>query len=121
MSEGRSARPFARGVKNRQRLPYMIFGRIQGTGTATVVAGSHELTIVDNGVGDWSLNFVQAFQQVPIVVATPISTVGDVILSINTVSASTVRIKAWDGTDGTTAKDIDFHVMITGSDAADEV
>lgn len=114
-------RGFARGVQNKQRNAHLIAARVDGTGTASILAGSRELTLTDNGTGDYTLTFATAFQRTPVVVASPISTTGDVILSIHSVSTTAVRILAWDGTDGTTAKDIDFHAMIMGFDAADEV
>lgn len=119
MSNSRGIRGFARGMNNRQRLVHLIYGKIQGTGTAAVQKGSQELSITDNGVGDYTLTYANAYVQLPAVVAT--TRTADSILVIDTEAVGSVRIKAFDATDGTTAKDVDFNVIIIGSDAADEV
>ena len=116
----RSAREVSTELRTRQRLAYFIGARVDGTGTVSVVEGSNELTITDTGVGDWLLTLSNgAAGRVMTVVATPISATGDAIITIGTVTASAVQILGWDGTDGTTAKDVDFHVMILVSDSGD--
>jgi len=97
----------------------MIFARIDGTGTAAVLEGKQELALTDNGVGDYTLTFAQAFVRVPTVVATVLTT--DTYAMISTVSTTAVRILVKQVADGSTATDADFHVMILGSDASDEV
>lgn len=116
-----SIRGFARAPQCRQRLVHIIAARVDGTGTASILEGGNELTLTDNGTGDYTLTFATAFARVPVVVVTPISTTGDVIATIDSVSVSSVTINTWDGTDGTTAKDIDFHILIVGFDAADAI
>lgn len=114
-----NARGFARELQSRQRLIHVIGSRVDGTGTAALLSGSNELTLTDNGTGDYTLTFDVAFKQVPVVVATPVT--AGISLQIGTLSASAVQILAVATSDGTTATDADFHVMIMGSDAADEV
>lgn len=116
-----NARGFARDVQSRQRLMHMIAARVDGTGTASILEGGNEMTLTDNGTGDYTLTFGTAYKRVPSVVVTPIGAAGDIIASIGTISASAVQILGWDGTDGTTAKDMDFHVIIVGSDAEDAI
>lgn len=116
-----SARGFARSLNARQRLAHMIAARVDGTGTAAMLEGGQEITLTDNGTGDYTLTFAQAFERIPTVVVTPIGAAGDIVATIGTISVSAVQILGWDGTDGTTAKDMDFHVLIMGFDAADEV
>lgn len=119
---GISGRGFSREVQVRQRLTHMIAARVDGTGTASILEGGNELTLTDNGTGDYTLTFSdQSFQRVPTVVVTPIGASGDVVATLGTLSTSAVQILLWDGTDGTTAKDGDFHVLIVGSDAPDAV
>lgn len=115
----RSARKFARAVSVSQRLPHMIFARIDGTGTASVLEGSHELVLTDNGVGDYTLTFAQSFGRIPTVVCTLLTT--NTYAMISTVSTTAVRILVKQVADGSTATDADFHVLISGCDAADEV
>lgn len=116
----RSGRGYlTRSVKAGQRLPHLIGIRLDGTGTASILEGSNEATLVDNGTGDYTLTFAQSFARVPVVVATTLT--ADSVLQINTITASALNILAFDATDGTTAKDVDMHIMILGFDAADEV
>jgi len=114
----RSVRDFARGVSNRQRLVHTIFSRVDGTGTASLLSGSKELTLTDNGVGDYTLTFAQPYVQVPVVSVTSVTSAVNVQLFA--VSVSAVQIKTF-AVDGTTPKDADFHVVIIGSDAESEV
>lgn len=116
MPQGYSARGFARDLKVRQRNPHMIAARVDGTGTAAMIEGGNEITLTDNGTGDYTLTFAQPFKRIPSVVATPIGASGDVVCTIGTISVSAVQILCWDGTDGTTAKDADFHALILGFD-----
>lgn len=113
------SRGFARPILGRQRLPHIIGARVDGTGTASMLEGGQEITLTDNGTGDYTLTFGTAFARVPVVVASPLT--ADAIIQIGTISASAVQILGFDATDGTTAKDIDFHVMILGWDTADVV
>lgn len=101
-----------------QRLASVIGARVTGTGTAAINAGSTELTLTDNGTGDYTLTFVKPFARVPIVTVGVLTS--NAIHQISSVSATAVRILGFQGTDGTTAKDIVFHVMILGFDSADE-
>lgn len=112
---------FSRELRARQRLMHVIAGRVDGTGTASVLEGSNELTLTDNGTGDYTLTFGTAYERIPTVLVTPIGASGDIVATLGTLSTSAAQILLWDGTDGTTAKDGDFHVMIIGSNAEDEV
>jgi hypothetical protein len=114
----RGTRGFARPLAVRQRLCQLIGSRVDGTGTAALLSGSKELTLTDNGTGDYTLTFVQAFVQVPHVVVTPVT--AGIIAQIFAVSTTAVQIKTF-AVDGTTATDADFHIMILGSDADAEV
>jgi hypothetical protein len=114
-----SARGFARKVMSKQRFTHLIGARVQGTGTASILAGSHEMTLVDNGTGDYTLTFSIPFKRVPVVTASTLT--ADSIIQVAAVSASAVQIKGFDATDGTTAKDILFHMIIMGFDSVDEI
>jgi len=120
MAGGRSARETSSVLRTRQRLPYIIAARVDGTGTASILEGSNDLTLVDTGVGDYLLTLKNgAAARVMTVVVTPIGAAGDIVATLGTVSATAVQILGWDATDGTTAKDMDFHVMIMVSDSGD--
>lgn len=114
-----TARGFARSVSGKQRLSHIIAARIDGTGTASILAGSSELTLTDNGTGDYTLTFKVPFKRVPIVVANPIDVAGDASIAIKSVSATAVNVVAVDLAG--VAKDVDFHVVIVGFDSADEI
>lgn len=107
-----------RSIKAQAIKPRMIGARVDGTGTAALLNAASQLTLTDNGTGDYTLAFDEAFKQVPVVVALPVT--AQIQLRIGTISASSVQILAF-AMDGTTATDADFHVMILGSDALDEV
>lgn len=114
-----SQRGFARSIQSRQRLTHMIASRVDGTGTAALLSGSNELTLTDNGTGDYTLTYAVPFKQVPVVVA--LSKTADSILILAASAVGSCQITAFDATDGTTAKDVDFDILILGSDAADAV
>lgn len=114
-----SARGFSRSVQSRQRVVHMIASRVDGTGAASLLSGSQELTLTDNGVGDYTLTFAKPYSQVPVVMCSTLT--ANSVLQVSAVSVSACTIKAWQAADGVTAVDVDFHVLIVGSDAADEV
>lgn len=108
-------------VTSRQRAVRMIHASVDGTGTAALNFGSQEVSLTDNGTGDYTLTISEPFASTRMcVVAT--SRTADVVIQHDptSLSASRVDIKCFDSTDGTTAKDADFDVIIVGSDAADE-
>lgn len=112
------ARGFSRSVKCRQRLPHIIGARVDGTGTAAMLEGTQEITLTDNGTGDYTLTFAVPFKRVPVVVASALTAATHI--KLHAVAVGSVQIKTY-AMDGTTAQDADFHVQILGFDAADEV
>lgn len=112
-----------RSIKNQQRLPRMIACQIAwSAGVPSLVNGSNEVSLTDNGVGDVTLTFAKAFARVPVAVASPVAAAGDAIVCLQgQPSATACRFVVFDGTDGTTAKDnIPLNVMILGFDSADQ-
>lgn len=93
--------------------------RVDGTGTASIQSGSKDATLTDNGTGDYTLTFAQAFGMIPMVQVTAVT--ANIIANIAAVSTTAVQITTFQGTDGTTATDADFHVFVMGFDAAEEV
>jgi len=114
-----SSRGMSRSVKSTQRNPILLAFRVTGTGTAVIDEGTTDATLTDNGTGDYTLTFAQAFSRAPAVTATCVATAGDAFACIHTVSTTAVRIVTFDATDGTTAKDTVFHVLVYGYDSAD--
>lgn len=104
-----------RDLKGTQRLPRVLALRVDGTGTASILEGSTDATLTDNGTGDYTLTFAKAFARVPVCVVTPVT--AGLIPNVTPLAASVqVTLKA---ADGTTATDGDFHVLVHGWDAAD--
>lgn len=112
-----TARGFGRALSIRQRLSRLIAGRVDGTGTASIVEGGNEMSLTDNGVGDYTLTFTVPFQRVPVVNAMAIGAAA--MCTIGTISASAVQILVWDAAG--VAADADFHVQIVGFDSANQV
>ena len=99
----------------------IISGQKGGAGTPTLTTTDGAATISDNGVGDYTINFVAAFNSTPTVVATVIDA------TVATDAIDTIVIVAVTSTDvqfntltttGTsvlpTAAEIDFHFMVVG-------
>lgn len=105
-----------REIKGTQRLPRMLAISVDGTGTASIVEGSTDVSLTDNGTGDYTLTFAKALARTPVVVASPLT--ADRFAQIHTVSASAVTIKTFKVSDQTAA-DADFHVLLLGWDSPD--
>lgn len=104
-------------VVSPQRKMRMMSAKVDGTGTAALSGTcSNNMSLTDNGTGDYTLAMSIAFKRVPEVVATPIT--DNIVCKIGTVTASAVQILT-ENLSGV-ATDADFHVMILGSDSADQ-
>ena len=112
-----------RNIKSSQRAPRQIMVRVDGvTAAAVLTLGGTDVSLTDTGTGNYLLTFAKAFSRVPVVMITCQATAGDVIATIGaTLDASSVQIRCWDATDGTTAKDALIHVIIIGYDSADQI
>ena len=105
-----------RDVKASARGMRLIALDVDGTGTAAIDGGmSNQVTLTDNGTGDYTITFNKAFAVAPIVVATPVT--ANVHPQDMTVAVGSVQIK-FDDNAGT-ATDAKFHIFILGSDVAD--
>jgi len=114
MADGRGTRGFSRSVRGRQRLAHLIAIKFDGTGTAAFVEGGNEMTFVDNGTGDYSFTFNQAFERIPLILA--LSKTADSILISANEAKTGFDILGFDATDGTTAKDVEFDILVWGWD-----
>lgn len=109
-----------RTVKGEQRGMRVIAARVDGTGTASILEGGDtSLSLTDTGTGDYLLTFGEPFQRVPVVI--PVAATSAVEVRLGTISKTAVQILGFASADGTTATDTDFHVVIIGFDAEDEV
>ena len=106
-----------REVKAYKRAMRVETFAVDGTGTAAIGEGQYRGTLVDNGTGDYTVTFTEAFARVPCV-SVGIKT-ADVIHYL-VISATAVQVLCFDATDGTTAKDAEFDLIVIGSDVADQ-
>tara|TARA_R110000868_G_scaffold276891_1_gene536677 strand:- start:1465 stop:1794 length:330 start_codon:yes stop_codon:yes gene_type:complete len=106
-----------RDVKSTQRLTRLLSFRVDGTGTASILEGSQQATLVDNGTGDYTLTFAVPFVRVPVCSGNAIGSTA-AIINVAVVSISAVQIKAFDAAGA--AVDVDFHLSVLGFDSADQ-
>lgn len=110
---------FARTVKSPQRLIRAMSAKVDGTGTVALSGTcANDMSLTDNGTGDYTLTFDVAYERVPEVLVTPVT--ADVVARIGTVAAGSVQILLAKASDQA-AVDGDFHVLIIGSDALDAI
>lgn len=109
---------FSRSVKSPQRLVRMLSLIVTGTGTAAVSGTcANDVTLTDNGTGDYTLTFDEAFGRAPEVVATAVT--DNIVCKIGTVTTADAQILTENLTG--TATDAVFHVVVIGSDATDAI
>lgn len=105
-----------RSVKSPQRMPRLLAFKVDGTGTASLLVGSKDATLTDNGTGDYTLTFAKPFARVPVVVASAITAGAVIQIASATVTACNIVV-----TDlSAVALDADLHVLVQGFDAVDE-
>lgn len=109
---------FARSIKSPQRLMRMLTLRVDGA-TPALDEGGFDCTLTDNGVGDYTISFNKNYTRIPACVATPVT--ADTICQIDTPAVGSVGVKCFDATDGTTAKDAVFHLLVMGADTSDQI
>lgn len=112
-----------RSIKSAQRKVRMIAVRIEGsTGTPSLEGlDKHQCTIVDNGVGDYTITFDKAFAEIPHVAASSEGT--DILVKVvpakGTVQLVCTQVDQ-DATYGAPAAiDADVQVIVIGSDVTD--
>jgi len=107
-----------RSVKSTQRKIRQLELIIDGTGTAALAGPAKEqATLTDNGVGDYTIAFSDSFAMVPVCI--PVCLTADCIVDTMVPAAGQVQVTLVDSTDGVTAKDGDFHLLVVGSDQAE--
>ena len=107
-----------RDLKAIGRKIRVIAVTVDGTGTASVDGGmSNQVTLTDNGTGDYTLTYDVPFAVAPVIMITPITASISPRIKTNTFSALTIECEDNDGTP--TPTDADFHVVIIGTDSAD--
>jgi len=107
----------AQTINHVQRKMNVLSLKKSGLGTP-VISGSAAswCDIVDNGAGDYTINFTQSpFAQVPEVMVTPVTPGTAVAVTAVSILAVTIEVTDLAGA----AAEGDFHVMIIGSLARD--
>lgn len=107
-----------RSIKSPQRAPRQLHFKVDGTGTASIVIGSKDAVLTDNGTGQYTITFVQPFARPPIAVGSVIYGSAGLILSVSAASETAVSVRIYDAA-GADA-DSDFHLIVQGFDVADE-
>lgn len=107
-----------RDVKSPQRQMRLMGIRLDGTGTASILEGAKMVNLTDMGVGHYKLVLVEPLARLPVVTA--LSLTEETHIELHAVAADEIEIKCFE-VDGVTAKDADLHIMILGSEIADEV
>lgn len=105
-----------REIKSPQRLPRQLHIKMDGTGAASILIGSKDASLADNGVGDYTLTFAKPFARAPIVVASSLT--AGAVIQIASASASACQLLVTDL--AAAPKDADLMVIVQGFDAADE-
>jgi hypothetical protein len=105
-----------RSIKSPQRAPRQLHFKVDGTGAASILIGSKDATLTDNGTGDYTLTFEQAFARLPVVVASSLTAGAVIQIASATASACQIVVKDTTGS----ALDADLMVIVHGFDAADE-
>jgi len=89
-----------RSIKSTQREMRQLELIVDGTGTAAISGpASNQVTLIDNGDGDYTITFNQAFANTPVVQATAIT--ADTVCRVKAASTSSVNIETKAITGGT--------------------
>ncbi len=105
-----------REIKSPQRLPRQLHFKVDGTGAASLLIGSKDGTLADNGTGDYTITFEKPFARLPVVVASSLT--AGAVVQIASATASACQIVVTDL--AAAALDADLMVIVQGFDAADE-
>jgi len=108
-----------RSIESNQRKVVVLAFSFDMVSNANTIAGLDKLQVslnTDHGTGDISIDLDEALQDMVPVVTTETA---DSVAQVSVTDSNTIRIKTFDSTDGTTAKDAKVHVVIVGSRVSD--
>ena len=105
-----------REIKSPQRLPRQLHVKLDGTGSSSIVIGSKDVSLTDNGTGDYTLTFAKPFARPPVVVASSLTAGAVVQIASATATACQLLVKDL----SSVALDADLMVIVQGFDAVDE-
>lgn len=104
-----------RDIASPQRKVRVIDFRIDGTGTASITAGSAHISLTDNGTGDYTVTLTKPGARLLFAAATPVDTDTFAQIDISDSSASAVNFVFKN--DSGSATDTEFFGIIMVSDA----
>lgn len=108
----------AKVVVSPQRKMRLMSVIVDGTGTAALGGICYKnMTLTDNGTGDYTLTFDLPFKQAPQVMVTPVTDNIVAKVTASSVTACTIKTENLSGS----ATDADFHVILVGSDTVDQI
>ena len=98
-----------------RRTTVVLALEIDGTGTASIVNDKGDVTLTDNGTGDYTLTYLEPWPVRPIVTANAISDAGVIVGTVEDTTSTTtaVRLNFYTTTSGA-AVDCKFGVQIVG-------
>lgn len=105
-----------RSPKTNQRQERQLTFRLDGTGTAALTIGSGLGTLVDNGVGDYTITFHQPFARLP---GAWLQTITSAKTARAVVTTTSIQVLTF-APDGTTPADSDVDIRVIGWDTVDE-
>lgn len=105
-----------REIKSTQRLPRQLHLKVDGTGAPSILIGSRDAVLTDNGTGDYTLTWAVPFARPPVVVASSLT--AGAVIQIASATASACQILVTDL--AAAALDADLMVIVQGYDAVDE-
>lgn len=97
-------------VKTTASRPVLMGFKVTGTGTAVIDIGSNQATLTDNGTGDYTLTFRNAFGRIPVVAGC----CGTANLLLRVISATATSVNVKTVNTGGTATDSIFYLFVLG-------
>jgi len=90
---------------------HIVSGSVSASGTAALTTNDGSATLTDNGTGDFTVTFGDAFVAAPVVVACPVdatfSTDAAVGVAVKVIATNSVQFNCWEAdVEGATATDI---------------
>lgn len=108
-----------RQIKATQRLPRQLHLACGiSAGVASLTEGKFDCTVSRTAKGKVTITVNQPFARAPIAVGSVIYGALGLVLSIESVSTSQVKVRMYDAAGAD--QDADFHLVIQGWDAADQ-
>lgn len=109
-----------RPIESQQRKMRQICFIANAAGTALSGPGALEVSMTDTGTGVKTIELDKAFGSSTQYVVIVTTATADSVAQVSITDANTFVINTFDSTDGTTAKDAICHVLVCGSDVAQQ-